>query len=56
MILSRMANIDKFVARAEKAEKEIESESSFDVTIINNDLITAKKESYNIVKNFLINE
>ena len=49
-------SIESINSRVEKAEKEIESESSFDVTIINNDLITAKKESYNIVKNFLINE
>ena len=32
------------------------ADNTEDVTIINNDLITAKKESYNIVKNFLINE
>ena len=49
-------SLESINSRVEKAEKEIESESSFDVTIINNDLITAKKESYNIVKNFLINE
>ena len=56
-LVSRASDsIESINSRVEKAEKEIESESSFDVTIINNDLITAKKESYNIVKNFLINE
>ena len=56
-LLSRASDsLESINSRVEKAEKEIESESSFDVTIINNDLITAKKESYNIVKNFLINE
>ena len=56
-LVSRASDsLESINSRVEKAEKEIESESSFDVTIINNDLITAKKESYNIVKNFLINE
>ena len=56
-LLSRASDsLESINSRVEKAVKEIESESSFDVTIINNDLITAKKESYNIVKNFLINE
>ena len=55
-LVSRASDsLESINSRVEKAEKEIESESSFDVTIINNDLITAKKESYNIVKNFLIN-
>ena len=55
-LVSRASDsLESINSRLEKAEKEIESESSFDVTIINNDLITAKKESYNIVKNFLIN-
>jgi len=56
-LVSRASDsLESINSRVEKAEKEIESESSFDVTIINNDLITAKKKSYNIVKNFLINE
>ena len=56
-LVSRASDsLESINSRVEKAEKEIESESSFDVTIINNDLITAKKESYNIVKKFLINE
>ena len=56
-LVSRASDsLESINSRVEKAVKEIESESSFDVTIINNDLITAKKESYNIVKNFLINE
>ena len=56
-LISRASDsLESINSRVEKAVKEIESESSFDVTIINNDLITAKKESYNIVKNFLINE
>ena len=56
-LVSRASDsLESINSRVEKAEKEIESESSFDVTIINNDIITAKKESYNIVKNFLINE
>lgn len=56
-LVSRASDsLESINSRVEKAEKEIESESSFDVTIINNDLITSKKESYNIVKNFLINE
>ena len=56
-LVSRASDsLESINSRVEKAEKEIESESSFDVTIINNDLITAKKESYNIAKNFLINE
>ena len=56
-LVSRASDsLESINSRVEKAEKEIESESSFDVTIINNDLITAKKESFNIVKNFLINE
>ena len=56
-LVSRASDsLESINSRVEKALKEIESESSFDLTIINNDLITAKKESYNIVKNFLINE
>ena len=56
-LVSRASDsLESINSRVEKAVKEIETESSFDVTIINNDLITAKKESYNIVKNFLINE
>ena len=56
-LLSRASDsLESINSRVEKAVKEIESESNFDVTIINNDLISAKKESYNIVKNFLINE
>ena len=56
-LVSRASDsLESINSRVEKAVKEIESESSFDVTIINNDLITAKKKSYNIVKNFLINE
>ena len=56
-LVSRASDsLESINSRVEKAVKEIESESSFDITIINNDLITAKKESYNIVKNFLINE
>ena len=56
-LVSRASDsLESINSRVEKAVKEIESESSFDVTIINNDLISAKKESYNIVKNFLINE
>ena len=56
-LVSRASDsLESINSRVEKAVKEIESESSFDLTIINNDLITAKKESYNIVKNFLINE
>ena len=56
-LVSRASDsLESINSRVEKAVKEIESESNFDVTIINNDLITAKKESYNIVKNFLINE
>ena len=56
-LVSRASDsLESINSRVEKAVKEIESESSFDVTIINNDLITAKKESYNIAKNFLINE
>ena len=56
-LVSRASDsLESINSRVEKAEKEIESESSFDITIINNDLITAKKESYNIVKKFLINE
>ena len=56
-LVSRASDsLESINSGVEKAVKEIESESNFDVTIINNDLITAKKESYNIVKNFLINE
>ena len=56
-LVSRASDsLESINSRVEKAVKEIESESNFDVTIINNDLISAKKESYNIVKNFLINE
>jgi guanylate kinase len=56
-LVSRASDsLESINSRVEKAVKEIESESSFDVTIINNDLISAKKESYNIIKNFLINE
>ncbi|MDC6480282.1 guanylate kinase [Flavobacteriaceae bacterium] len=40
-------------ARIQKAQKEIEKESEFDLSIINNNLDLAKKESFNIVKKFL---
>ncbi len=40
-------------ARIQKAQKEIEKESEFDLSIINNNLDLAKKESFDIVKKFL---
>jgi len=40
-------------ARIQKAQKEIEKESEFDLSIINNNLDLAKKESFEIVKKFL---
>ena len=39
--------------RVKKAQKEIEKESKFDLTIINDDLDLAKKESFNAVQKFL---
>ena len=39
--------------RIQKAQKEIEKESKFDLSIINDDLDLAKKESLYIVKKFL---
>ena len=39
--------------RIQKAQKEIEKESEFDLSIINNNLDLAKKESFDIVKKFL---
>ena len=44
-------------ARIQKAQKEIEKESEFDLSIINNNLDLAKKESLRYqLKNFLLNE
>ena len=43
-------------ARIQKAQKEIEKELEFDLSIINNNLDLAKKESFDIVKKFLANE
>ena len=40
-------------ARIQKAQKEIEKELEFDLSIINNNLDLAKKESFDIVKKFL---
>ena len=40
-------------ARIQKAQKEIEKESKFDLSIINDDLDLAKKESLDAVQNFL---
>ena len=40
-------------ARIQKAQKEIEKESEFDLSINNNNLDLAKKESFDIVKKFL---
>ena len=40
-------------ARIQKAQKEIEKESEFDLSIINNNLDLAKKESLDAVQNFL---
>tara|TARA_B100001059_G_scaffold79702_1_gene77576 strand:+ start:679 stop:1248 length:570 start_codon:yes stop_codon:yes gene_type:complete len=40
-------------ARIQKAQKETEKESEFDLSIINNNLDLAKKESFDIVKKFL---
>ena len=40
-------------ARIQKAQKEIEKESEFDLSIINDDLDLAKKESLDAVQNFL---
>ena len=42
-------------SRVLKAELEILREPEFDLTLINDNLEVAKKESYDIVKNFLIN-
>jgi len=42
-------------SRVLKAELEILREPEFDLTLINDNLKVAKKESYEIVKNFLIN-
>ena len=39
--------------RIQKAQKEIEKESKFDLSIINDDLDLAKKESLDAVQNFL---
>ena len=39
--------------RVQKAQKEIEKESEFDLSIINDDLDLAKKESLDAVQNFL---
>ena len=39
--------------RIQKAQKEIEKESKFDLSIINDDLDLAKKESFNAVQKFL---
>ena len=39
--------------RIQKAQKEIKKESEFDLSIINNNLDLAKKESFDIVKKFL---
>ena len=39
--------------RIQKAQKEIEKESKFDLSIINDDLDLAKKESFDAVQNFL---
>ena len=39
--------------RVQKAQKEIEKENEFDLSIINDDLDLAKKESLHIVKKFL---
>ncbi|MBL6648964.1 MAG: guanylate kinase [Flavobacteriaceae bacterium] len=39
--------------RIKKAKTEIDKEDQFDITIINNNLEEAKKDSYNIVKKFL---
>ena len=42
-------------SRVLKAELEILREPEFDLTLTNDNLEVAKKESYDIVKNFLIN-
>ena len=39
--------------RVQKAQKEIEKENEFDLSIINDDIDLAKKESFHIVKKFL---
>ena len=39
-----------------KAQIEIDKEPQFDITVINDNLEEAKKDSYNIVKNFFLNE
>ncbi|MEN8125758.1 MAG: guanylate kinase [Bacteroidota bacterium] len=46
---------DKIKERIEKAEKELEFASDFDVILVNDDLDKAKQEAYNLVKKFLEN-
>lgn len=55
-LLSRDSDSLKSIqSRVLKAELEILREPEFDLTLINDNLEVAKKESYDIVKNFLIN-
>lgn len=55
-LLSRDSDSLKSIqSRVLKAELEILREPEFDLTLTNDNLEVAKKESYDIVKNFLIN-
>jgi guanylate kinase len=55
-LLSRDSDSLKSIqSRVLKAELEILREPEFDLTLINDNLEVAKKQSYDIVKNFLIN-
>jgi len=44
---------DSIETRIKKAQIEIDKEPQFDITVINDNLEEAKKDSYNIVKKFL---
>ncbi|NQV78105.1 MAG: guanylate kinase [Lutibacter sp.] len=44
---------EKIKERVAKAEKELKFAKEFDVILVNNELDTAKKEAYSLVKNFI---
>jgi guanylate kinase len=53
-LVSRNKDSDKSIEiRIQKAQKEIEKEPNFDITVINDNLDLAKKQSHIAIQNFL---
>ena len=46
---------EKIIERVLKAERELKFSDRFDIVLVNDDLVKAKKKAYQVVKNFIVN-